>query len=478
MCSSHQSVSRISSTQARGDVPVVVHVVVVEDHRRGHRGQEPADHRLGPALAVEPRVLGVVEHALAGRLRRCRGATRRTRRCRARSRRRTPGRPSISSRSGHSSRLCPRIRSASSRRASISRPRSSSSLRRVQGGSWGAATRQEPKAIRSGPAAGSVRKPLGGKSESGSGQTRSPSSRTSYSYSRAGLEPVHVDQPVVVPADAERALARTEHLHLARARRSPPTPRRRSRPRSAAGGRARAAASPRTYPVGGRKRVRLPTRQVRGSCDEVPGSPPAFARAWSWPSRRWCSPAPAAATAAKVITGKQIKNSSITSADIKNNSLVEGDFKSGRAAGGVRADRRAPRGCAALRDPRGPRARTGSGSFAIPETATPFVNGEADLVGTLCPAGTYPTGGGAWAADTATLETDHPEVITSQGFLFNDAGIGTGYFANVNNVACGARDRRGRRDLRQRRARCSRARAGTGGRSARRTTISRSTGLP
>ena len=38
-------------------VPVVVHVVVIEDHRGGDRGQEPADGGLGPRLAVEARVL-------------------------------------------------------------------------------------------------------------------------------------------------------------------------------------------------------------------------------------------------------------------------------------------------------------------------------------------------------------------------------------------------------------------------------------
>ena len=40
-----------------------------------------------------------------------------------------------------------RIRSAVVRSASISRPRSSSSLVSEYGGSWGTATRQEPNAI-------------------------------------------------------------------------------------------------------------------------------------------------------------------------------------------------------------------------------------------------------------------------------------------------------------------------------------------
>ena len=48
------------------DVPVVVHVVVVEDHRRRHGREQPADVRVRPRLAVEPRVLLEVGDLLAG----------------------------------------------------------------------------------------------------------------------------------------------------------------------------------------------------------------------------------------------------------------------------------------------------------------------------------------------------------------------------------------------------------------------------
>jgi hypothetical protein len=48
-----------------GDVPVVVDVVVVEDHRCRHRRHQPADGGLAPALQVEPRVVLEVEDALA-----------------------------------------------------------------------------------------------------------------------------------------------------------------------------------------------------------------------------------------------------------------------------------------------------------------------------------------------------------------------------------------------------------------------------
>ena len=58
--------------------------------------------------------------------------------------------PSISSTSGQLSRGSSRMRRARVRRASLSRPRSSSSFFSENGGSWGAATRQDPKTIWSG----------------------------------------------------------------------------------------------------------------------------------------------------------------------------------------------------------------------------------------------------------------------------------------------------------------------------------------
>ena len=49
-------------------VPVVVDVVVVEDHRAGHGREQPADRRLAPRLAVELRVLLEVGDPLVRRL--------------------------------------------------------------------------------------------------------------------------------------------------------------------------------------------------------------------------------------------------------------------------------------------------------------------------------------------------------------------------------------------------------------------------
>jgi hypothetical protein len=69
--------------------------------------------------------------------------------------------------------------SASTRSASTSRPSGCSSLRSENGGSWGAQTRQDPQAMRNGPSSPSVRTTLGGYGVPASGQTSSPSSRTS-----------------------------------------------------------------------------------------------------------------------------------------------------------------------------------------------------------------------------------------------------------------------------------------------------------
>ena len=142
------------------------------------------------------------------------------------------------------------------------------------------------------------------------------------------------------------------------------------------------------------------------------------------------------ATAASVITGKNIKNSSITSADIKNSSLLRGDFKSGQLPAGARGAQ-GPRGATGAAGAAGARGTNGFGLLRYPQTVTPFTNGQSDVVGTSCAAGTYPTGGSAWAVDTATGLVDHPEVITSQGIAFSTGGAPIGYFATVDDASSG-----------------------------------------
>ena len=56
----------VAAPGGRG-VPVVVHVVVVEDHRGRDDGQQPAHRGLGPGLPVQDAVLGEVRDLVAGR---------------------------------------------------------------------------------------------------------------------------------------------------------------------------------------------------------------------------------------------------------------------------------------------------------------------------------------------------------------------------------------------------------------------------
>jgi hypothetical protein len=145
------------------------------------------------------------------------------------------------------------------------------------------------------------------------------------------------------------------------------------------------------------------------------------------------------ATAARLITGKQIKNGSIASADVRDGSLVRGDFKAGQVPAGPRGAQ-GPQGPRGATGARGANGTNGFGLLRYPSVKQTFADGDANMVQVECPAGTYAVGGAAWAADTATLVTDHPEVITSSGLLYTDADIGAGWFANVSNVNSGSVD--------------------------------------
>lgn len=143
--------------------------------------------------------------------------------------------------------------------------------------------------------------------------------------------------------------------------------------------------------------------------------------------------AAATAGAQALIDGGDIRNNSLTGKDVKNKSLTTQDFK-----GSVRGPRgeQGPQGPQGLRGPQGASGTNGFGLLRYPQEVATFSNGEADIFAALCPAGTYPTGGSAWAWDTATHTVDHPEVITSDGLAFDQTGP-VGYFASVNNVASG-----------------------------------------
>ena len=144
------------------------------------------------------------------------------------------------------------------------------------------------------------------------------------------------------------------------------------------------------------------------------------------------APSPLAG-ATQLVTGRQIANSSITGKDVKNKSLTKGDFR-----GSVRGPR-GPRGAQGPAGPQGSQGPAGTSGFGVlryPQAVATFSDGESDTFAAECPAGTYPTGGSAWAWDAATNTVDHPEVITSDGLAFSGSGP-EGYFASVNNVASG-----------------------------------------
>lgn len=94
------------------------------------------------------------------------------------------------------------------------------------------------------------------------------------------------------------------------------------------------------------------------------------------------------ATAARLITGKQIKNSSITSKDVRNGSLLRRDFRSGQL----------PRGPQGLPGAPGRAGRDGFGQVA-------YATGEVSSAAAgayyfACPPGLVPVGGDAYAVNT------------------------------------------------------------------------------
>ena len=95
------------------------------------------------------------------------------------------------------------------------------------------------------------------------------------------------------------------------------------------------------------------------------------------------------ATAARLITGKQIKNSSITTKDVRNGSLLRRDFRPGQL----------PRGPQGLPGAPGRAGRDGFGqvSYGTGEVTDPAAG--AYYFG--CPAGLVPVGGDAYAVNAS-----------------------------------------------------------------------------
>lgn len=108
------------------------------------------------------------------------------------------------------------------------------------------------------------------------------------------------------------------------------------------------------------------------------------------------------ATAAKLITGKNIKDGSVTGADIKNRSLTGADvkdrsLKASDLAKGVLPTVVAVPGQPGATGPSGPPGAAAFGSLVYAKGG-PFDNpaGEVSKGAVVCPEGRYAIGGGAW----------------------------------------------------------------------------------
>ena len=218
-----------------GDVPVVSHVVVVEDHRRGNRCEQPADVGIRPGLPVEARVLLEVGDLLTRRLGRVSLRPDVGGGLRARPRRRRPGRRAATGRPATAScRPEAGVSTPTARRLRTRPGLSAGEL--VNGGRCGAPTRQEPKTSRDCRSPSRVWIAGAGRPSSG-GQTRAPSSVHDVGRGRAGREALDQDERVVVAFHLERRRAMAEHLDLGGACPSRPRPSRWSCPCTEAAGR-------------------------------------------------------------------------------------------------------------------------------------------------------------------------------------------------------------------------------------------------
>ncbi len=135
------------------------------------------------------------------------------------------------------------------------------------------------------------------------------------------------------------------------------------------------------------------------------------------------------ATAAKLITGKQIKNSSITSTDVRNGSLLRKDFKSAQL----------PRGPQGLPGASGRAGRDGFGVLSyrtgfFPLAAANAGSDDEDSRIVLCPAGQYPTGGDAYAVDPDDDNRIVSGVVNAEFFNLDGSGRPNSWAADATNT--------------------------------------------
>jgi hypothetical protein len=128
--------------------------------------------------------------------------------------------------------------------------------------------------------------------------------------------------------------------------------------------------------------------------------------------------APARDAAAKLISGKSIKNNSIASADIKNNSVGSGDVKNRSLLKKDFKTGQLPAGPAGPRGPQGVVGPAGLGKLRYVTHTQTFAPGSGGQVRADCPTGFYPTGGGAFSyLDTGS---DLPNTVAVEDLLQTD----------------------------------------------------------
>ena len=136
------------------------------------------------------------------------------------------------------------------------------------------------------------------------------------------------------------------------------------------------------------------------------------------------------ATAAKVISGRQIRNNSVTTRDIRNGTLLSRDFRAGQLPAGPR--------------PAGPAGPPGSGGVtgltyagdSAPLTAAGTRDDEVYVVA-ACPPGRYPVGGDAYAVEVTPSDPEDrvdPAVDIADGFTVNaGTNVPSGWFGRATN---------------------------------------------
>jgi hypothetical protein len=131
------------------------------------------------------------------------------------------------------------------------------------------------------------------------------------------------------------------------------------------------------------------------------------------------------ATAATIITGRQVRDNSLTTNDVRNNSLTHRDVRDRSLL--ARDFRRGQL-------PRGPEGPPGASQLQYPVSAPVTVPpGQTLGVSITCPRGTYPTGGDVFGLTIPEPRQIVPNAVTDQGLSFDASARPSGWSGRVHN---------------------------------------------